>query len=116
MQRFELYRRINVSKKFHLSFDFVTRDMLRKFEDFLRKKHTFFICDEETGKLICLRKYKPIYDVLPETRTPQARGQNTINDALLKLRTFFRWAIEQGNVQAFHSRGMCLLNFILYND
>lgn len=96
LQRFELYRRINVSKKFHLSFDSVTPDILREFESFLRKEHTFFTRDEATGKFICSRKYKPVYDAFPETRTPQARGQNTINDVFTKLRTLFRWAVEQG--------------------
>ena len=37
MQRFELYRRINVSKKFRLTFDVVTPDVFREFETFLRK-------------------------------------------------------------------------------
>ena len=50
LQRFELYRRINVSKKFRLTFDVVTPDILREFETFLRKEHTFFTRDEETGK------------------------------------------------------------------
>ena len=39
LQRFELYRRINVSKRFHLSFDSVTPDILREFETFLRQEH-----------------------------------------------------------------------------
>ncbi len=30
-----------------------------------------------------------------EHASPQARGQNTINDVFTKLRTFFRWAVEQ---------------------
>ena len=96
LQRFELYRRINVSKKFRMSFDSVSPDILREFESFLRKEHTFFTRDEETGKFICSRKYKPVYDTFPETRTPQARGQNTINDVFTKLRTLFRWAVDQG--------------------
>ena len=48
LQRFELYRRINVSKRFHLSFDSVTPDILREFETFLRQEHTFFTRNEET--------------------------------------------------------------------
>ena len=52
LQRFELYRRINVSKRFYLSFDSVTPDMLREFETFLRQEHTFFTRNEETGKFI----------------------------------------------------------------
>lgn len=99
LQRFELYRRINVSMKFRLTFDVVTPDILREFESFLRKEHTFFTRDEETGKFICSAKYRPVYDAFPETRTPQARGQNTINDVFTKLRTFFRWAVGQGKTE-----------------
>ena len=99
LQRFELYRRINVSKKFRLTFDAVTPDILREFETFLRKEHTFFTRDDETGKFTCSPKYKPVYDAFPETRTPQARGQNTINDVFTKLRTFFRWAVDQGKTE-----------------
>ena len=99
LQRFELYRRINVSKRFHLSFDSVTLDILREFETFLRQEHTFFTRNEETRKFICSRAYKPVYDAFPETRTPQPRGQNTINDVFTKLRTFFRWAVEHGKTE-----------------
>ena len=99
LQRFELYRRFNRYSKFALSFKSVTPDILREFEEFLRMEHTFFIKDEETGKFKCSRKYKPVYDVFPEARTPQQRGQNTINDIFTKLRTFFRWAVEQGKTE-----------------
>ncbi|MFR1553042.1 MAG: site-specific integrase, partial [Bacteroides xylanisolvens] len=34
------------------------------------------------------------YKAYPETRTPQPRGQNTINDIFVKLRTFYLWAID----------------------
>lgn len=37
--------------------------------------------------------------MFPEARTPQQRGQNTINDIFTKLRTFFRWAVEQGKTE-----------------
>ena len=96
LQRFELYRRFNRYSKFSLSFNSVTPDILREFEQFLKEEYKFFVEDEKTGKLKCTRKYKPVYDTYPETRIPQQRGQNTINDIFTKLRTFFRWAVEQG--------------------
>ena len=99
LQRFELYKRLNGKKKFCLTFDVVTPDLLHEFEAFLRQEYTFFDKDEETGKLVCLHQYKPIYDAFPETRTPKQRGQNTINDLFTKLRTFFRWAVESGKTQ-----------------
>ena len=99
LQRFEHYRRLNVYKKYTLKYDSMTPDILREFEAFLRQEHTFFKIDEETGKPVCLRQHKPIYDAFPETRIPKQRGQNTINDLFTKLRTFFCWAVESGKTQ-----------------
>lgn len=61
-------------------------DTLQDLEKFL--KHEHLLCQEE--------RYKPIYEAIPETRTPQPRGQNTINDIFTKLRTLFLWAIDTG--------------------
>lgn len=68
----------------YLSFEFVTPDILREFEAFLRQEHTIFKIDEET-------------------RTPKQRGQNTINDLFTKLCTFFRWAVESGRHRIIRS-------------
>ena len=35
-----------------------------------------------------------IYESIPETRKPQQRGQNAINDIFTKIRTLYRWAIK----------------------
>ena len=51
---------------------------------------------DDNGKLICAAAYKPIFEAVPESRIPQPRGQNTLNDVFTKLRTFFIWAIELG--------------------
>lgn len=37
-----------------------------------------------------------LYKAVPESRTLKPRGQNTINGLMLKLRTFFLWAIREG--------------------
>lgn len=95
LQRFELYKRLGSKKKFCLTFDAVTPDLLCEFEGFLRQEHTFFVEDKETHKRVPKSEYKPIYDVYPETRTPKPRGQNTINDVFTKLRTLFNWAYDQ---------------------
>ena len=41
-----------------------------------------------------------IYEAIPETRTPQPRGQNTINGILTKMRTFCLWAVSEGITSA----------------
>ncbi|WP_295992034.1 site-specific integrase [uncultured Alistipes sp.] len=84
LRRYELYARRTVDSRFVLDFDTVTPLVLRDFEEFLRNEHTF--CGQ----------YLDIYEAVPESRTPQPRGQNTINGILTKLRTFFIWANDVG--------------------
>ena len=84
LKRYELYARRNVDRRFTLDLDTVTPLVLGDFEEFLRNEHTF--CEQ----------YPEIYEAVPESRTPQPRGQNTINGILTKLRTFFIWANDVG--------------------
>lgn len=84
LRRYELYARRTVDSRFVLDFDTITPLVLRDFEEFLRNEHTF--CGQ----------YPDIYEAVPESRTPQPRGQNTINGILTKLRTFFIWANDVG--------------------
>ena len=96
LQRFEIYKRLYSRPNYRLELDTMTPDHLREFEDFLKTEYQHFTKDEETGKFICDKDYKPIFEAVPETRTPAQRGQNTISDIFTKLRTFFLWAIETG--------------------
>lgn len=81
--RYEVYKAY-LKKPIKLTFDNVTSDTLRDIEDFVRNEHKIFV------------EFPDIYTAIPEKRTPQMRGQNTINDIFTKLRTFFLWAIESG--------------------
>lgn len=84
LRRYELYARRTVDSRFVLDLDTVTPLVLRDIEEFLRNEYTF--CEQ----------YPDIYEAVPESRTPQPRGQNTINGILTKLRTFFIWANDVG--------------------
>ena len=84
LRRYELYARRTVDSHFVLDLDTVTPLVLRDIEEFLRNEYTF--CEQ----------YPDIYKAVPESRTPQPRGQNTINGILTKLRTFFIWANDVG--------------------
>ena len=89
LQRFEMYQGEI------LDIDTITPDTLRQFETFLKQEHSFFV--KEGDKLQPIKKYVRIYKAYPETRTPQPRGQNTVNDIFVKLRTLFLWAIDAGS-------------------
>lgn len=86
IQRFQLYHQATEDENFELTFEAITPDILRKLEKFLRSEH----------ELCAKPKYKIIYDTFPEKRTPQPRGQNTINDIFTKFRTFLIWSNENG--------------------
>ena len=91
LQRFEVWSGAA------LDLDTITQETLQEFEEFLRVESSFFEQDPQSKKWSCTNKdYKAIYEAFPETRTPQPRGQNTINDIFTKLRTFYLWSIDNG--------------------
>jgi len=86
LQRFELYQQVTEDENFSLTLESITPETLRQFDKFLREEHVYCAKPE----------YKLIYDTFPEKRTPQKRGQNTINDVHTKFRTFYIWANDCG--------------------
>ena len=84
LRRYEMYVRLTGRRPFSLSFDSITPITLQDIEEFLRNEHLF------------AGEYPLIYEAVPESRTPQPRGQNTINGILTKIRTFFVWANDVG--------------------
>ena len=83
LQRYEIYKK-HIKRPIILSFNNITSDTLRDIEQFMRDEHNIYV------------NYPKIYEQIPEKRTPQERGQNTINDIFTKIRTLFLWAIETG--------------------
>lgn len=81
LQRYELYIRMTKrgQKDFTLYIDEVTSDTLRDIWDFFENEHKY------------CRLYPTIYDAIPEARTPQPRGKNTLLDCFSRIRTFFYW-------------------------
>lgn len=89
LKRFELYTCKADSKRrnFALELDSITPDTLQLFSDFLKKEHELFHTLPE------------LYEQFPEYREQKPRGQNTVNDILTKLRTFFLWCCKQEKTQ-----------------
>ncbi|MDR1583377.1 MAG: site-specific integrase [Prevotellaceae bacterium] len=83
LKRYELYKQ-EKQKKFTLSFDTFTADTLDDIVTFLRQEHKLY----ET--------HSKLYEQVPESRTPEPRGQNTINGILTKIRTFIIWCVDKG--------------------
>ncbi|MCL1936983.1 MAG: site-specific integrase [Candidatus Azobacteroides sp.] len=87
LKRYELYVQLTRDKSFSLDLDHATPDILDDFEVFL--KNEYLLCPQ----------YPSLYEAVPESRTPQPRGQNTINGIFTKMRTFFIWAVENGKTE-----------------
>ena len=81
LQRYELYVRTTKrgQKDFTLYIDDVTSDTLRDIWDFFENEYRY------------CQLYPAIYDAIPEVRTPQPRGKNTLLDCFSRIRTFFYW-------------------------
>lgn len=81
LQRYELYVRTTKrgQKDFTLYIDEVTSDMLRDIWNFFENEHRY------------CQLYPGIYEAIPEARTPQPRGKNTLLDCFSRIRTFFYW-------------------------
>ena len=107
LQRYELYKRLTGSRRFELSFDYLTAETLGDIEDFISNEPEIF------------RKYPEIYEAIPyATRQslktpkranktesapgqkakgqPNMRGLNTICDLMTKFRTMVIWAFDSG--------------------
>lgn len=81
LQRYELYVRATKrgQKGYVLYVDDVTPDTLRDMWDFFENEYKYF------------ELYPAIYESIPEKRTPQPRGRNTLLDCFSRIRTFFYW-------------------------
>lgn len=84
LKRFELYVQKTISrrKNFALELDGVTSETLQQFSNFLKNEH------------VHLKELPELYKQFPEYHEQKPRGQNTINDILKKVKTFFIWCIK----------------------
>ena len=82
--RYELYVRETKrgQKGFVLDVDTVTPETLRDMWDFFENEYQYY------------ELYPSIYEAIPEKRTPQPRGKNTLIDCFSRIRTFFLWCFD----------------------
>jgi len=91
LHRFELYRKVKRRAPYTLDFDMFNTEVLEQYEEFLRNEPEIF------------DKYPKIFEKYPaetrknhKSRRPADKGDNTIIGIFACLRTFFRWAIDEG--------------------
>lgn len=106
LKRYELYEIAVRRNSFVLDLDTFNTETICNFDKFLRDEHLFY------------DQYPQLYVAVPESRTPKPRGQNTISGLMLKLRTFFLWAIREGktnnNPFVNYSIGECVYGTPIY--
>lgn len=101
LRRYELLR--------GTTFDFETfsHTDLEDFNKFLIKEHEYWSRNEDKGTMECRnRHYKQAFDKVNyecrnygkkiESRCPEKRSKNTLNNILLRLKTYWLWCIKQG--------------------
>lgn len=80
LQRYEIYTTKTNKRAFRLDLNTIADATLRDIEKFLYNEY------------LLVDQYPEMYKAIPESRRPQPRGQNTINDIFTKLRTFILWS------------------------
>jgi site-specific recombinase XerD len=92
LQRYELFLQIKKrNKKFFLDVDTLTSDDLVDMKEFFRTEYQY--ADEKSEHY---KHYKKLFTLVPESREPSPRGENTLVDYFNKIRTFFRWCYDFG--------------------
>jgi integrase len=82
LRRYELYiRAIKGKQNFVLSLNTVSSGTLQSFSDYLKNEHEYY----------CI--YPELYNAFPKYKGQKPRGQNTVNGIMVKIRTFFIWAV-----------------------
>ena len=85
LKRFQLYKTITNGAEWKFDFDTINVETIREIEDFIRNEY----------KIVKHKVYKVIYQEIPEGRTPQLRGENTIAKLMKRFRTFIKWAMKE---------------------
>ena len=92
LQRYELFLQIKKrNKKFYLDLDTMTSNDLFDMKEFFRTEYQYA---DETNEHY--ERYKRLFSLVPESREPSPRGENTLVDYFNKIRTFFRWCYDYG--------------------
>ena len=100
-RRYELWRGIT------FEFESFSHQDLENFRSFLITEHEYWHRDEKTGKMKCsnrryMRAFNQVNDECKkygkkiESRCPEERSKNTLNNILVRLKTFWIWCMKQG--------------------
>ena len=100
-RRYELWRGIT------FEFETFSHEDLEGFRNFLITEHEYWLRDEKDGKMKCSnRRYKAAFNQVNdechrlgkkiESRCPEPRSKNTLNNILVRLKTYWIWCMKEG--------------------
>lgn len=96
VKRFFIFQGISLNT----TLESVNTDTIRAFVEYLKNEHLYYkLVENEKGKpeMVFLNsEFEKAFKAVPESRPPQERGQNTVNNVLVVLRAFHRWAVSNG--------------------
>lgn len=102
-----VFRRFEVWRNVTFEFETFSHEDLDDFRSFLISEHEYWSRDEKTNRLKCSnRRYNKAYTQVNdeclklglklEKRCPEPRSKNTLNNILVRLKTFWTWCIKHG--------------------
>lgn len=102
-----VFRRFELWNDDTFEFDTFTHNDLENFRDFLLSEHEFWYYNKTTKEMDCHdRLYKEAfykvnseckkYGRRIESRCPEQRSKNTLNNILVRLKTYWLWCVRQG--------------------
>lgn len=102
-----VFRRYEAWRGITFEFETFSHEDLEGFRNFLITEHEYWVRDEKNGKMKCSnRRYKAAFNLVNdecnqlgkkiESRCPEPRSKNTLNNILVRLKTFWLWSMKQG--------------------
>ncbi len=101
LQRYEIYKGINIE------LETLNDQIIEDFRKFIKDEHTLFRINKD-GKRVPAPKYKIVMELLPETRIPEERSDNTIVMLMKLLKGFIHWCVKKGYITDDPSKNVSL--------
>ncbi len=101
LQRFEIYSHINIELAT------LDEETINNFRTFIKDEHTLFRLNKQ-GKKVPVPKYKIVMELLPETRIPEERSDNTIVMLMKLFKGFLHWCVRKGYIDKDPSQNVSL--------
>ncbi len=91
IQRYEIYKGVEFELKN------LNEDVIKDFIKFVKEEHTLFRINKQ-GKKVPVARYKAVMELLPETKMPEERSENTMVTLVKILKAFIHWCVKKNYI------------------